>query len=465
MSNQDDVERLIRHLESTAGLIRRTIKIAEDLNGHADVQAQEPRAGANADHVLDLHEGGGSSRPRGEFTRPVSGLSADEAVQEHSRLSAELDQPVVVGGRYVVGENPTINTHYGESGASWWSAGTRVTVQQLDRSDNALVRGDDGALAWIACRCLTPAPDQPAEALAIDDDLLREVGREARAAYFANEGANKDADDDELHTGRELLASEPMQRVKAAWLAQFDGETRTYAQADAAHWHEGYQRLNAEVDRLTERASDEAQKRRDAERERDEARAERDYLSREVDHRSSQREAAYGQRDRLLDGDMELWTLLATNRNTEASRATLERLRAAQPQLPDVGPVRVDGEYLLIAGHVFDGKLTSDEHRLVAAKRLAVAAYIDARDAEAAGAGATTDDEDPRREVVAGALRGKVSHLGPVSDTLDAILAALDAHRARSGQDGACDGQEDQGIQEFDALRREDLIGWDPEDV
>lgn len=135
----------------------------------------------------------------------AAGLNLPTETDVQGPVTPAGEPAVVVGGRYVVGENPTYRGVTGKSlPLPTDMAGCSVEVTAVDGdTGDVLVRSVMGH-EWIDPRHLTPAPE-PAAAPAVDDDLLADLGKVVDELHYqANTSWKAD--------GRGLLQSEPMQR-------------------------------------------------------------------------------------------------------------------------------------------------------------------------------------------------------------------------------------------------------------
>lgn len=215
---------------------------------------------------------------------------------------------------------------------------------------------------------------------AVEDDLLRELGERANNLVQPHPYRVH------LDLGRDLLASEPMQRLRAAWTAEAAAESVRQAfelvklRADNAS-------LRAQVDGRLRDNDVAAEALKKAWCERDEAREEaqdhaRDALSA---HAEVERLRAELERWKAQD-DATAEALRGCRHFGEAYESAIGRLRAAVPDLPDVGPVYVpvpspvtEG-YLACDGEWFLNRAGAAKH---AAQALAVVREFDRLDREA----------------------------------------------------------------------------------
>lgn len=167
---------------------------------------------------------------------------------------------VVVGGRYVVGENPTFRDPAGPQSRPWLVSGLVVTAYKAaDRDGNAWVRIPASDLGYaIDPRHLTPAPE-PAAAPAVDDDLLAQVRAALTAAGIELIHTDRDLPDavrdlarqrDEARATKDMH-KERQQELETALNAAV--RERDEARTDAAHserWQERALQAEAKVERL-----------------------------------------------------------------------------------------------------------------------------------------------------------------------------------------------------------------------
>lgn len=183
------------------------------------------------------------------------------------------------------------------------------------------------------------------------------------------------------------MASEPMQRLRAAWLTKERAETWELRRgildrlAEARHERDGLRRQLESTRALLD--SDRAQ----LTRERDEARAEVERLRAALEKVAEAVGVPKG--DRALD----------------SIRKGIERLRAAQ-QLPDVGPVtRGLRGHLWIDGYEFSGPDQLDGHEQHALRELAMVhagrAFLDAEAADTSSDDEVDPEVDPEVERLA----------------------------------------------------------------